>query len=79
MRTEHLILKNLITDEDYARRTLPYLKSQYFQDVNERIVYEEIEDFEACEGIHKALKEIKVLTLSQFIDKINLINGRLTH
>ena len=45
MRTEHLILKNLITDEDYARRTLPYLKSQYFQDVNERIVYEEIDNF----------------------------------
>lgn len=42
-------------------------------------ICEEIEDFEACEGIHKALKEIKVLTLSQFIDKINLINGRFTH
>jgi replicative DNA helicase len=45
MRTEHLILKNLITDEDYARRTLPYLKSEYFQDVNERVVYEEIDNF----------------------------------
>ena len=45
MRTEHLILKNLKTDEDYARRTLPYLKSEYFQDVNERVVYEEIDNF----------------------------------
>lgn len=42
-------------------------------------LYEEIEDYEACQGINKALKEIKVLTLSQFIDKIKLINGRFTH
>ena len=45
MRTEHLILKNLITDEDYARRSLPYLKREYFQDVIERTVYEEIDAF----------------------------------
>ena len=45
MRTEHLILKNLITDEDYARRSLPYLKQEYFQDVNERVIYEEIDNF----------------------------------
>lgn len=42
-------------------------------------VYEEIEDYEACEGINKALKEIKVMTLSDFIDKINYIHGRLSH
>ena len=42
-------------------------------------IYEEMEDYEACAGINKALKEIKVMTLSQFIDKINLINGKLTH
>jgi hypothetical protein len=42
-------------------------------------VYEELEDYEACEGINKALKEIKVMTLSDFIDKINYIHGRLSH
>jgi hypothetical protein len=42
-------------------------------------VYEELEDYEACEGINKALKEIKVMTLSNFIDKINYIHGRLSH
>jgi len=40
-------------------------------------VYEEIEDYEACAGINKALKEIKVMTLSEFIDKINYVHGRL--
>lgn len=42
-------------------------------------VYEELQDYEACEGINKALEEIKVMTLSNFIDKINYIHGRLSH
>jgi replicative DNA helicase len=45
VRTEHLILNNLLHDEDYARRTLPYLKSEYFSDRTERIVYEEVDKF----------------------------------
>jgi hypothetical protein len=50
------------------------------QEINNILnVYEELEDYEACEGINKALKEIKVMTLSNFIDKINYIHGRLSH
>jgi replicative DNA helicase len=45
MRTDHLILNQLLNDEDYARRTLPYLKSEYFSDRIERIVYEQIDVF----------------------------------
>jgi replicative DNA helicase len=45
MRTEHLILNNLLNDEDYARRTLPYLKTEYFNDTNERIIYQELDHF----------------------------------
>jgi replicative DNA helicase len=45
MRIEHLILNNLLHDEDYARRTLPYLKPEYFSDRTERIVYEEVDKF----------------------------------
>lgn len=45
MQTEHLILNNLLHDEDYARRTLPYLKSDYFSDRTERIVYEQLDAF----------------------------------
>jgi len=45
MRTEHLILKNLLHDEDYARRSLPYLKSEYFQSFNEKVIYEELNNF----------------------------------
>jgi replicative DNA helicase len=45
MRTEHLILKTLLNDEDYARRTLPYLKGEYFSDLSEKVIYEEINKF----------------------------------
>jgi replicative DNA helicase len=45
MRTEQLILNHLLNDEDYARRTLPYLKPEYFSDRVERIVYEQLDTF----------------------------------
>jgi len=39
------ILQNLITNEDYARKVLPFIKKDYFQDKNEKIVFEEIVSF----------------------------------
>ena len=38
-------MKNLLNDEDYARRTLPYLKTEYFSDINEKEVYQQIDKF----------------------------------
>lgn len=45
MRIEHAILKHLIYDEDYTRKVLPFIKSDYFSDRVERLVYEQIKDF----------------------------------
>ena len=45
MKTELVILRHLLNDEDFARRTLPYLKSEYFHDRLQRIVYQEIDKF----------------------------------
>ena len=45
MKTETLILKHLIDDEGYARRTLPYLKSEYFSEKSDKLVYESIDRF----------------------------------
>tara|TARA_B100001093_G_scaffold463895_1_gene480314 strand:- start:9260 stop:10645 length:1386 start_codon:yes stop_codon:yes gene_type:complete len=39
------ILNNLITNEDYARKVLPFIKKDYFQDKNEKIIFEEIVKF----------------------------------
>jgi len=45
MRIELMVLKHLLNDEGYARRTLPYLKGDYFQERHERTVYEEIDKY----------------------------------
>jgi len=45
MRIEHAILKHLIYDEDYTRKVIPFIKAEYFSDRNERLIYEEINDF----------------------------------
>jgi len=44
-KIELLILKNLIYNDEYIRKILPYLKSDYFQDYSQKIVFEEIQDF----------------------------------
>jgi replicative DNA helicase len=40
-----LILKNLHYNEEFARKTLPFLKLEYFTQRNEKIIFEEILDF----------------------------------
>jgi len=42
---ELTILRNLIHNEDYVRKTLPFLKKEYFQDSSEREVFDKIHDF----------------------------------
>ena len=42
---EHTALTNLIHNEPFARKVLPFLKGDYFSDRTERIVFEEIQKF----------------------------------
>ena len=44
-RIEKTILRNLLFTEEYYRKVVPFLKPDYFQDYNEKIVFEEIADF----------------------------------
>jgi len=45
MRLETTILKNLIYNEDYLRKVLPFVKPEYFQDKTERTIFNEISSF----------------------------------
>jgi archaellum biogenesis ATPase FlaH len=45
MKIELTILKNLVHNEDFARKTLPFLKEEYFSDSSERVVFKRITDF----------------------------------
>ena len=44
-RIETTILSNLIHDEEYSRKVIPFLKKEYFADRIESIVSEEILKF----------------------------------
>jgi len=44
-KVEFLILRNLLHNEEYIRKVIPFLKSEYFEDSNQKIVFEEILSF----------------------------------
>ena len=44
-RIEETILRNLIYDEEYYRKVVPFVKSDYFIELHERTIFEEIQDF----------------------------------
>ena len=45
MKLEQAILKNLIYNEDYLRKVLPFIKPEYFSDRTERTLFNEITSF----------------------------------
>ena len=42
---EFLILKNLLHNEEYVRKVIPFIKADYFEDLTQKIVFEEILSF----------------------------------
>jgi replicative DNA helicase len=44
-KIEFLILRNLIHNEEYLRKVLPFIKKDYFEDLEQKIVFEEISEF----------------------------------
>ena len=44
-KVEILILRNLLYNEEYLRKVVPFIKSDYFEDLQQKIVFEEIHNF----------------------------------
>ena len=44
-KVEILILRNLLYNEEYIRKVIPFIKGEYFEDSNQKIVFEEILKF----------------------------------
>ena len=44
-KIERTALKNLIHNEEYTRKVLPFLKPEYFEDHSERVIFSEIQNF----------------------------------
>ena len=46
-RTENIILRNLIYNEDYLRKVLPFIQPEYFNNREEKIIFEHIAKYAA--------------------------------
>ena len=44
-RIENTILRNLVFDEDYSRKVIPFIEPTYFEQRTEKILFEEITQF----------------------------------
>ena len=69
MKLEQTILKNLIYNDEYLRKVLPFLKPEYFTDRTERLIFNEVLSFTntynstpSIEAVELAIKEKRNLT-----------------
>jgi replicative DNA helicase len=44
-KVEILVLRNLLHNEEYIRKVIPFIKSEYFEETNQKIIFEEILKF----------------------------------
>jgi replicative DNA helicase len=44
-KLEVLVLKNLVYNEKYCRKVLPFIKSEYFESIEERVVFDEVNKY----------------------------------
>ena len=79
---EFLILRSLIFNEEYLRKVVPFIKAEYFEDPNQKIIFEEVLNF-VQEYNQQATKEILCIEIekrqdindSTFKEIVNLIGS----
>ena len=72
MQFEEVILRALTTDEEYARRVVPYLKKEYFANKSEQALYLIADSY--FQKYHKcATKEVLLIE----VEKLNYLNESL--
>jgi len=72
MKLEQTILKNLIYNEEFLRKVLPFIKDEYFTDTTERTIFKEITSFvskyntpPSIEAVELAVKERRNLSADE--------------
>ena len=67
MRIESAILTNLLQNEEYTRKVLPFLKTDYFTNNADKIVYDSVNEFvnkynslPSKEALSIELQEVKI-------------------
>ena len=85
-RVETTILRNMIHDEDYLRKVLPFIQPEYFNDHKDRVVFEEIAKFvvkydkpASQEILRIEVENRSDVTDTEFKDTIELISSLDLH
>lgn len=63
-KLELSILRNLLCNEEYFRKVVPFIKGEYFQELSERVLFEEIQDFSNKYDKYPT-KEVLIINLNQ--------------
>ena len=77
-KVEFLILRNLLHNEEYVRKVIPFIKSEYFEDTNQKIVFEEILKF-IQEYNQPATKEVLCIEVEKRQDINDTSFREITH
>ena len=79
---EHLVVNTLVYSQDFTRKVLPHLKSEYFEDQNNKIIFEEVSKYFVAydnlptkEALSIEVENRKDLTESNFKDVQVLLNN----
>ena len=79
-RIEKVILRNLVYNEEYLRKVIPFIEPDYFNDRNERVVFEHITKY-AAEYNSLITKEVLLIEIEDRRDitqeEVKNINGTI--
>jgi len=83
-RIETTILRNLVFNEEYSRKVIPFIKSEYFEQRSEKVIFEEIVKFIVkysssitIEALNIEIENRTDLTEDE-VKQVRDINGSLT-
>lgn len=71
MKLETQILKHLISNETYVRKTLPFIKADFFTEQEERIVFEEIHKYVTAYNLPPSISALRI----EIESKRNLVDS----
>ena len=81
MRIEEVILRNLVKNEEYIRKVVPFLSNEYFHDSQEKVLFEEIakhitkyNGLPTKETLLISLDALDTITEDQFSDLSKLVS-----
>ena len=59
-RIETTILRNLVFNEEYSRKVIPFIQPDYFEERNEKVLFEEITQFIVKYGSSITLEALNI-------------------